>query len=121
MLLDMALLVTLVEGFAWSYLASNICAFLVVNVLNYIISRKWVFESTGIKRRYEFPTFLFFVTVGLAINQVTLWYLVESWDIDYRLAKIFATVVIVAWNFFTRKYLVFGLLAKLLVKPESSI
>jgi putative flippase GtrA len=110
--MDMGLLILMVEYLGFSYFNSNIFTFCVVNLFNYIVSRQWVFQPTGIKRRIEFPVFMVCVTVGLLISQLCLWYLVEYWNLDYRISKLVSTVLVVTWNFTTRKYLVFGLLSR---------
>ena len=41
--------------------------------------------------------------IGLVINQVMMWFLVEFLGILYFIAKIFATAVVMVYNFITRK------------------
>jgi len=91
----------------------NVFAFLITCILNYTLSRKWVFERTGERKRVEFFLFMFFVTCGLLISQLVMWIGVDQWHIDYRISKVIATGFVVIWNFFTRKYLVFNRLESL--------
>src|SRR5689334_16951250 len=104
--LEMFLLILFVEQFAVTPLVGNVFAFLITCILNYVLSRKWVFERTGERKRVEFVLFMFFVTCGLLISQFVMWIGVDQWNIDYRISKVIATGFVVIWNFFTRKYLV---------------
>ena len=106
--IEMALLVWLVEKILLPPLTANLISFCVVNSGNYLLSRLWVFQRTGAKKRVEFFVFLFFVTCGLLINQMVFWVVTEKFSVDYRIAKILSISFIVGWNFFTRKFIVFS-------------
>lgn len=105
---EMTTLIILVEQARIQYLISNVFAFLLTNTFNYILSRKWVFERSGMSKRIEFPFFLIFVSIGLLINQLVLWYCVDKLLLDYRVGKLVAIAIVIAWNFMTRKHLVFN-------------
>jgi len=111
--LEFLLLIFFVERFGLTPLMGNVFAFLITCILNYTLSRKWVFERTGERKRVEFFLFMFFVTCGLLISQLVMWIGVDQWYIDYRISKVIATGFVVIWNFFTRKYLVFNRLESL--------
>jgi len=120
--LEFFLLIVFVEQFGMTYLAANVFAFSITCILNYTLSRKWVFERTGERKRIEFFLFMFFVTCGLLISQLAMWIGVDQWGVDYRISKIIATGFVVIWNFFTRKYLVFNRLDALRkVFPKSDV
>jgi len=106
--IEISLLILLIERFLLNPLIANVISFCVVNVVNYLLSRLWVFESTTSKKRIEFPVFVFFLACGLLINQGVFWLLTEqAGNIDYRIAKIVSISSIVAWNFFTRRFIIF--------------
>ncbi|MGC3947076.1 MAG: GtrA family protein [Chryseolinea sp.] len=105
--LEMGLLVVMVERFGIPLLYANGISILVVNVINYILSRYWVFKNKTLRKRVQFPMFMFFVTCGLVLNQAVLWFLVEKLFLDYRLSKVMAIGVVVIWNFFTRNNMIF--------------
>jgi len=106
--LETLLLVVFVERFAMTPLMGNLFAFLITCILNYLLSRKWVFERTGERKRVEFALFMFFVTCGLLISQLVMWVGVDQWQQDYLVSKVVAIGFVVIWNFFTRKYFVFN-------------
>ncbi|MEJ1240027.1 GtrA family protein [Chryseolinea sp. T2] len=105
--LEMAILIVMVERFSVPLLYANVVAFSVVNIVNYILSRYWVFNIRTLRKRVEFPMFMFFVTCGLVLNQAVLWYLSEKLLVDYRISKVVAIGVVVIWNFFTRNNIIF--------------
>ena len=105
--LEFASLIVLVEKFGAFYLTANIMSFALANVLNYLLSRNWVFIKGKHSTRIEFLSFFLVVTVGLLLNQAVMWALVEKFAMDYKISKIFAIGIAVIWNFFAKKFLVF--------------
>jgi putative flippase GtrA len=106
--IEMALLIMFVEWMKMSYLQSNVLAFLITNILNYALSRLWVFEKTGRRKRIEFVLFAISVSISLLISQSLMYVGVEQLHLDYKLSKLISIVIVVAWNFFTRKNFVFA-------------
>jgi putative flippase GtrA len=106
-ILELSLLVLLVELFGVPYLRGNILAFFLVQIINYILSRRWVFQTNGSKKRIEFPVFMFFVVCGFVINQSMLWFFADELEINYEVSKVIAIIFVVIWNFVTRRLIVF--------------
>jgi len=104
---EFSLLIIQVELISINYLIANIIAFVLAHIINYILSRIWVFESSSSKRRIEFSLFMLFVGGGLLINQVLLWYLVDQVGIRYEISKIISILVVIIWNYITRRYIIF--------------
>ncbi len=107
-IIEYAILILFVEKIHLNVLFSNSVSFVFAATFNYIISRMWVFGKSNKRIRHEL--FLFFATgcVGLIINQSIMWVLVDSYHINYKLAKLFAIITVVVWNFLTKKFLVFS-------------
>jgi len=89
------------------YQYSNVIAFIAANVLNYTLSRNWVFVKGRHSASVEFIAFAIVALVGLGLNILILWVMIGRMQIDYRVAKIFAIGVVVIWNFLSKKMLVF--------------
>jgi putative flippase GtrA len=108
-LIEFSLLILFVEQAALDYLLANVMAFGITNIFTFILSRRFVFNSssTGTGKAYEATLFVLCLLGGLLVNQVVLWAMVEFTFVDYRAAKVIAILVTVVWNFFTRKHLVF--------------
>lgn len=97
----------LVEHYHIQYLAANLVSLLVAVVLNYIISRKTVFEPGKHTANVEFIIFVLFTGIGVALNQFLLWYFVDQLVLNVMLGKVFAIGLVAVFNFFTKKHIVF--------------
>ena len=96
-------------------------------LVNYILCVAWIFESDRSRRHYEFLGSMAVGVVGLLLNNLIvvtggkllpefgpLVNLVEGTglaevipNIFVNIAKLVATVVVLAWNFLARKYMIF--------------
>lgn len=103
-LIDYGLLAFCTEILHINYLVSATIGFTVSVVFNYLASMRYVFtHKDGMSRRREFIIFVVLSVIGLAINNVILWAGVELIHVHYLIVKIFATAVVMIWNFVTRK------------------
>ncbi|SDL35072.1 Putative flippase GtrA (transmembrane translocase of bactoprenol-linked glucose) [Catalinimonas alkaloidigena] len=105
--IEFAILVGLVETLQLNPLVANPFAILVATVLNYFLSRWWVFESGRYSRRKEFVAFMVFSVLGFVLNQGLMWAFVDGLDINYKFGKVLAIGGAAVFNFITKKYLVF--------------
>ena len=72
-------------------------------------SMRYVFRHReGMSRRREFVIFIVLSVLGLIINDALMWVGTELAGIDYRIVKLFATAVVMVWNFVSRKVLLDG-------------
>lgn len=102
--IDYGLMVLLTEIGGINYLISSGISFTVSVIVNYILSLKFVFETRKDNDKIkEFLLFLLLSVIGLGINQILMWLCVEKLSIHYMLSKIGATVVVMIYNFITRK------------------
>lgn len=103
-LLDYGLMLLFAEVFGIFYLLSSTLSYAISLVFNYAASMRYVFRGReDMNRIKEFLIFTVLCLMGLGINQLVLWMIVEYAGIDYRLSKIAATGVVMVWNFVTRK------------------
>ncbi|PZR41695.1 MAG: GtrA family protein [Azospira oryzae] len=108
MAIEMGMLILLVERLGLPVLESNLIAFVITNIVNYILSRLWVFEKSGRKKRVELVWFSLFLSISLLLSQVLMWIGVDYLHLDYKITKLISIVIVVAWNFLTRKHFVFA-------------
>ena len=102
--IDYGLLALLTEVFGVNYLVSATISFIVSVVFNYVASMRYVFtHKEGMSRRREFIIFVVLSVIGLGINNALMWAGVEVVHVHYLIVKIFATAVVMVWNFVTRK------------------
>lgn len=102
--IDYGTMVFLTEVFGVPYLASTTAGFIVSVIFNYLASMRFVFvHKEDMSRRREFIVFVVLSTIGLGINDLLMWVFVDMVAIDYRISKIGVTVLVMVYNFITRK------------------
>ena len=107
-LADFLVLILLTEFAGFNYLWSNLVGVFVGIVVSYLLCIKWVF----LNRRYnqvvlELPLFIITCLVGVLLNELMLWLLVEFGDIYYLTSKVIVTAVVFVFNFLLKKTLLF--------------
>jgi putative flippase GtrA len=105
---DYAVLYLMTSRMHVTYLISAAVAFMFASTLNYLLSVWCVFESGKLSRVFEFSFFLVTSLAGLVFNQLSMWLLVSLWGLNYLLAKAISILIVTAWNFFSKKKLVFS-------------
>ena len=115
------LLVLLKELFGTNANLANAVGFVGGLVFNYLISTRWVFDSSSVKNKgVELSAFALIVIVGLGINQGLIWLFDKALsghelfgglipqDKYYLVGQVLATAIAFFWNFFARKYLIYN-------------
>lgn len=107
--IDFGVMVFLTEVFGIDPVISATVSFIISVVFNYAASMRYVFSHReGMSRTREFVTFVVLSAIGLGINDLLIWAGTDLASFDYRLVKIFATAVVMVWNFVTRKIFLEG-------------
>lgn len=103
--IDFAVLTVLTEFFGVHYLTSAAVGFIVSTLFNYLASMRYVFNSRfgADEKRKELLIFVLLSVIGLGLNQFFMWLSVEVVQLFYVIAKIFATALVMGWNFVSRK------------------
>ena len=105
---DFGLLLILTESIGLHYLLSASIAFIAGLLVNYVISKLWVFDKTSIKNpKIEFFVFSLIGIIGLGLTDLLMWFFTDKMNMFYILSKILTTVIVYFWNFFARKYFIF--------------
>lgn len=102
-IIDYSLLFILTELTPLTYFYASIISFIVSLTFNYILSIKWVFD---VNKKQDISDIIIFVAlsvVGLLINQIIMYIFVEKVHIYYMITKIISTIVVMIYNFITRK------------------
>lgn len=107
-LFEYALLFLLTEFAGLPYLWSSGIAFTISAILNYWLCVVYVFH--GAQQQSGRQTILFFLTslIGLGINQLCMWLLVDGAGLYYMIAKIFASAVVTVWNYIMKHKVLLG-------------
>ena len=106
--IDFLSLFILTNYFGIYYLISAAIAFTLGLIANYILSISWVFNKRTLKNRhFEFGMFAVIGIVGLGFNEIFIWFFTQDLQTNYLVSKIYAAIIILLWNFFARKYILF--------------
>ena len=88
------------------YVISNVLAFILGLLVNYILSKKFVFQDeTSINKSKEFIIYAIIGVIGLGIDTLLVWLFTDIIKIYYLLSKIISTGIVFIWNFGARKIL----------------
>ncbi|MCI8854735.1 MAG: GtrA family protein [Lachnospiraceae bacterium] len=106
--IDYGIMVALIELCNMNEVLSAGISFSVSVVVNYILSITMVFEvDKKANQAGQFFIFLVLSIIGLGINELLMWvgiaWLSPYMERAYMLVKIFATGVVMVYNFITRK------------------
>ena len=83
---------------------ANIISFSVSVVYNYYASCKYVFKVNKEKSKTrQFTEFIIFSLIGLGINELLIFIFVNKLSWNAMLVKILATIIVMVFNFITRK------------------
>lgn len=102
--IDYGVMVLMTECFHVYYLFSALISFILSVIFNYVASMKFVFVGReDMSKSREFTIFIILSVIGLGINELFMWIMVDKMTIHYMISKIFVTAVVMIWNFVTRK------------------
>ncbi|WP_304747759.1 GtrA family protein [Dubosiella newyorkensis] len=104
-LIDYGLLIFFTEVLGIFYFWSSLISFTVSVLFNYYMTVKWVFLVENGKTKLE--NLVFFITfscIGLGINQLIMFIGVQYLYVNYMIVKIFATFIVMVFNYLTRKW-----------------
>ena len=103
-IIDYSIMVICKELFHFSVLLSAFFGFTISVIYNYIASVKWVFDVNEEKSKTRnFIIFVVFSVIGLILTEVIMWFGTDIIKISYLIVKIFATIIVMIFNFVTRK------------------
>lgn len=97
-------MIFLTEVLHINYLISSVISFTLSVIYNYILSVRWVFTvNNQLSAKKQFIIFVLLSVVGLVLNTLLMWVFTDLAHLDYRIGKIIATVLVMVYNFISRK------------------
>lgn len=106
---DWGILFILTEYAGIYFLISASVAFLAGLATNFALSKQLVFKASEAKVRplMEFISYAIIGIIGLGITELLLALLTNQLSIHYMLSKIIATMIVLFWNYFVRKFILY--------------
>ena len=101
--LDYSLLFGLTEILNINYLYSAAISFVISVVFNYCLCVNFVFQSNSSRGYKRKVLFISSSIVGLGINQLCMYFLVDMVLIDYLFGKIVETMLVTIWNYMMKR------------------
>ena len=102
-LFSLITLLVLTEVFNIHYLISNAIGFLFGLLVNYVLSRAFVFGKTKAGGYSEFALFSFVGVIGLVLDTGLMFFFTQTVGLHYVISKFISTAIIFIWNFVGRK------------------
>ena len=87
---------------------ANAIGFVVAATSNYILNRIWTWGSTNEQVGVEYFKFFGVSLIGLGLNTLILYLLHEKLKLNFWISKVFATGVVMVWNFLANHYFTFA-------------
>lgn len=104
-IIDYSVLLFLTEFVGILYLVAASISFLVSVIFNFCFSMRYVFDAKNKNTRQQFIIFITTSIIGLLLNEFGLWIFVENVGIDYKIAKLIMTAIVMVFNFAAKKIL----------------
>ena len=104
---DFSLVYLLTEFAGLYYINSLIIGFMVGTLVSYIAQKRLTFRNGSNKYAPQFSIFCGVSLVGLLMNTVIVFSLVEFCGLWYILGKVVSTGVVLIWNFSAHRYITF--------------
>ncbi|MBQ1802115.1 MAG: GtrA family protein [Lachnobacterium sp.] len=102
--IDYVLMIVFTELCNMEYLFSCAFSFTISVVINYILSMQFVFQGKEeMHKIIEIIIFSSLSVVGLGLNLLLMWGGVEFLGFSYIHAKVYASLIVTGYNFFSRK------------------
>lgn len=102
--LDFIIYFVLTNFLSVYYLIAGLFSFTLSLIFNYLMSMKFVFKSKDdLKKSHEFVIFATLSVMGLGLNLLSLYVLVDLFKMNDLIAKVFVAGIVMVFNFVTRK------------------
>ena len=103
-IIDYSIMVICKEILHFSVLLSAFIGFTISVIYNYIASVKWVFNVNEKKSKTKnFIIFIIFRFICLILTELIMWFGTDIIKISYLIVKVIATIIVMIFNFITRK------------------
>ena len=91
------------------YLVSGVISFIAGLCVNYALSKLLVFskKTAGAEKAKEFSVFAIIAVLGLVITEILMWAFTEKLGWYYMISKAIAAIIVLFWNFFMKKILLY--------------
>ncbi|RQV93873.1 MAG: GtrA family protein [Calditrichaeota bacterium] len=104
---DTGLLAILLNIFEMPIIPATILAFVIANIVNYLLSIRFIFINGKFSMHSEISGFFVISAIGLGFHVLFMYVFVTLFDIWFLWAKLITALIVMSFNFFTKKKLLF--------------
>lgn len=104
---DLLLLFLFADIFSFNYLFAAGCAYVVAISINYLLSRKYVFDGTLRSAHAGYAIFLSIAIIGLLIVTGCMYVLVSAYGLNLFASRILVAGIVGVWNYVMNLYVNF--------------
>lgn len=105
--IDIGVLYLLTQYFLIYYLLSAAISYVCGMITNYSLNKYLTFKNTSKRIGPQFGLFLIVALIGLGLNELIIFLLVEYYDLWYIYAKVVSVCIVMFWSFIGHKKLTF--------------
>lgn len=99
MVIDFGITWLLKEKIRINKYIANSTGFILAATSNYIWNRFWTFQSENDHIASEYFSFVMISMVGLAINNLLIYFFTDKVKLNFYLSKLIVIIVVTLWNF----------------------
>ena len=89
------------------YLVAAAAAFIIGLIVNFALSKLFVFTDNTHSKAAEFITYGLIGVVGLGLTELLMYLFTEKLGLYFMLSKIITAVIVLVWNFAARKIILY--------------
>ena len=89
------------------YLVAAAAAFIIGLVVNFTLSKLFVFTDNTHNKAAEFITYGIIGVIGLGLTELLMYLFTEKLGLFFMLSKIITAVIVLVWNFAARKIILY--------------
>ncbi|MBM6819042.1 GtrA family protein [Clostridium saudiense] len=89
------------------YIIANVIAYVIATINSYIWNSRWVFKYKGEDKKETTTKFILLNLVGIALNTMILYLLVDLIGLNKLIALVITTVIVMVINYIVNKIWVF--------------
>lgn len=105
--IDIAILYYMTEFLRFWYFYSAAMSYTAGMAINYSLNKYFNFRNGYKKLIPQFGIFVIIASIGLGLNQLIIYFIVESYKLEYMSAKFVTLLIVAFWSFYGHKNLTF--------------
>lgn len=114
---DLLLLYVLVDVFGVWYLASAAIAFIISQIVSFMLQKHWTFgDMTRGRMHKQAMAYLSLGLINLGVNSLFMYILVDKIEVHYLLAQAISSAIIAIYS-----YIVYSHIFKVKIEPRDTI